>query len=208
MDNSPVDFIAYYPYRDDASLNQAPSVVIPTVQTDASQAGCDLMLAKADNGGAGYRKTDAGNPALNFTHRLSKLTMNCKVDVSVGDALLLDDATVTIHGMYTTGFFYLNTGSLYISRNPEDITPRRLAASPAGFHGAYDAIIMPAGYAAAALTVDFILNGNTFTWNVGAIDFEPEHEYIYEVTITYTGVTANGTIKPWDHEVKGPVTAE
>lgn len=211
MDNSPVDFIAYYPHRDGASLDDGFAVTVATTQTAASQAATDLLWARADNSGTGYRKTDAGTPALGFAHCLAKLTMNCKVDGSVGDPSLLDAATVTIHGMNTSGTFDLKTGKPAADPAPgapADITPRRLPATPAGFHGAYDAIILPGAYAAAALTVDFSLGRETFTWDVEAIDFTPGHEYIYTVTITRTGVTATATIKPWTEEVKDPVTAE
>lgn len=211
MNNSPVDFIAYYPHRDGASLDAPFTVDIATTQTDGSQPGFDFLWARADNSGAGYKKSDADDPALNFTHSLAKLTMNCKVHSSVGNASLLDDATVTIHGTLIHGTFDLKTGKptgRHPANTPADITPRRLAAVPAGFHAAYDAILLPGNYAHGLLTVDFNLDGEIFTWDVESIEFEPGHEYIYEVTITYTGVTANGTIKPWTQEVKGPVTAE
>lgn len=91
----------------------------------------------------------------------------------------------------------------------KDITPCQLSATPTGFHGSYDAIILPDNYDDNALKVDFTLgNGETYIWNVAKIEFAPGHEYIYKVTITRTGVTAEGTIAPWQEEPKGEVKAE
>lgn len=211
MDNNhAVDFIAYYPYRDDATLMDLFELGIATTQTDATQAATDLMWAKADNNGSGYTKGRNTTVALTFGHCLAKLTMNCKVDASVGAPEVLDDGTVTIHGMNTGMIFAFASGTVRVMPNSfADITPRKAATVPAGFHATYDAIILPDAYADGQVTVDFTTaGGETFTWNVGAITLEPGHEYIYEVTITRTKVVANCTIKPWDTENKGPVTAE
>lgn len=211
MDNNhAVDFIAYYPYWGSANFMTPFIFRIATTQTDATQAATDLMWAKADNSGSGYTKGRNTTVALTFGHCLAKLTMNCKVDASVGAPEVLDGGTVTIHGMNTQMAFILVSGRLKaVSPTPTDITPRKAATVPAGFHATYDAIILPNAYADGQVTVDFTTNsGETFTWNVGAITLESGHEYIYEVTITRTEVVANCTIKPWDTENKGPVTAE
>lgn len=210
MDNNhAVDFIAYYPYREDIDFSTVLEIEIATTQTDATQAATDLMWAKADNNGSGYTKGRNTTVALTFGHCLAKLKMNCKVDASVGAPEVLDGGTVTIHGMNTFMKFSFFLGALEVMSNSiEDITPRKAATVPAGFHATYDAIILPNAYADGQVTVDFTTAGETFTWNVGDITLEPGHEYIYEVTITRTKVVANCTIKPWDTENKGPVTAE
>lgn len=209
-DNYAVDFIAYYPYRDGAKLDTHLNLAIATTQTDATQAATDLMWAKADNSGNGYRKSENTTVALTFDHCLAKLTMNCKVDASVGAPGVLDGGTVTIHGMNTRNMFDLATGIL--GATPEalaEITPRKLSTSPAGFHACYDAIILPGAYADGQLTVDFTTaGGEIFTWNVEAITLESGHEYIYEVTITRTEVVANCWIRPWNTENKDPVMVE
>lgn len=199
MDNSAVDFIAYYPYTNNAQLTAALPVEIPTVQTDESQSSADLMWAKANNSAKGYTKEGSADPvALTFGHCLAKLTMNCTVDASVGAPELLADATVTIRGMHTVQTFDLSTGTLSgTAATPADITPRKLPAAPTNFHGTYDAIILPATYAGGVLTVDFTLDGETYVWEVKAIEFKPGHEYIYKVLITRTEVVVTGTIAPW-----------
>lgn len=207
MDNSAVDFIAYYPYADGAKLSTDLKVKIAADQTDKTQRATDLMWAKANNSGTGYTKDANKKVEFTFGHCLSKLTMNCTVDASVGDGSLLDNATVTIKGMNTVSTFDLRTGTLSgIPGTPADIAPRKLAT--ATFHGTYDAIILPGAYVADALTVEFTLNGEPFVWNVEAMEFKPGHEYIYKVRITRTGVSATGTITQWSSVEKDEVTAE
>lgn len=204
-----VDFIAYYPHADGAKLSTDLKVKIAADQTDETQRATDLMWAKADNSDTGYTKGANKKVEFTFGHCLSKLTMNCTVDFSVGDPSLLADATVTIKGMNTSNTFDLKTGMLSgIPGIPEEITPRKLATST-GFHGSYDAIILPGSYNNGVLTVEFTLDGELFICDVEAITFEPGHEYIYKVKITRTGITVTGTIAPWTPVVKDDeVTAE
>lgn len=211
MEKMKLDFIAYYPYKENVSFDADLPVAIATDQTTPdAQAGCDLMWAKADKNGNGYTKdADATTPvALTFGHCLAKLTMNCTVDASVGATL--DNATVTISGMNTESTFDLKTGALGATPdNKQDITPRKLATPTYGFAATYDAIILPGSYAANKLSVTFEISGEPFIWKiVEAIEFEPGKEYIYEVIIKRTGVSATGTITPWDTVDKGQVNAE
>lgn len=209
MDNTAVDFIAYYPYANGASFFRDLKVEIATNQTDETQRKTDLMWAKSNNGDMGYTKGENLKPELNFGHCLSKLTMNCTVDHTVGDGSLLANATVVIKGMNTSNTFDLKTGTLSgTPGTPADIAPRKLLDANAGFHGTYDAIILPGSYADGVLKVEFTLNGEPFIWDVEAVEFKPGHEYIYKVRITRTGVTATGTITPWTPVDKDEVTAE
>lgn len=209
MDNMKVDFISYYPYTDGAALDTSFPVTIETTQTDASQPGFDLMWAKATNSDQGYNKVLNATVAFTFGHCLSKLTMNCTLDASVG-AANLDDAKVTIHSMNTVSTFNLKTGEQNgTPGTPADITPRKLAPPTEGFDATYDAIILPAGYGDGAVTVDFEINSEIYTWNVDAMTFEAGNEYIYEVEITRSSVKVTGTIVEWNPVThQGPVYAE
>lgn len=210
IDNKKVDFIAYYPYKENVSFTTALSVTIATDQTTTdAQAGCDLMWAKADKNGNGYTKdADAATPvAFTFGHCLAKLTMNCTVDASVGATF--NNATVTISGMNTQSTFDLKTATLGAPENEQAIIPRKLATPNKDFDATYDAIILPGSYGANKLSVTFDISGEPFIWQVDAIEFEPGKEYIYEVVIRRTGVSATGTITPWDPVTKDdPVYAE
>ena len=208
MDASPVDFIAYYPHANAVTLDADIPVEIATTQTTASQATCDLLWARANGtSGNGYNKESTSAVALTFGHCLTKITMNCKLDASVGVSNL-DAATVTIKGMNARNTFDLKTGTLGTPAKPTAITPRKLAAPVATYAATYDAIILPATYAADVVSVDFGIGNETFTWDAKATTFKPGTEYIYEVTIRRTGVTAEGTITPWEPINKGGVIAE
>lgn len=207
-DVAPVDFIAYYPYREGSKLGSTFPVYVGGTQTAASQAEIDMMWAKADNGGNGYTKENKTGVALNFSHRLSKLTMNCKLDPSIGVSSMPDDATVTIKGMFKEVRIDLKDGSLTPATGTDDISPRRFDTAPTGFHAAYDAIIAPMSYAAGKVTVEFNINGETFIWEVEGTQFESGSNHVYEVLITRTGVKATGSIQDWTTVVKGPVIAE
>lgn len=163
VDGSQVDFIAYYPHAENAPLGAPLSVQVATTQTATSQAGCDLMWAKANNGGPGYDKYDTDAVELTFGHCLSKLTMNCKLDKSVGVSTL-DGATVTIKGMNTRNTFDLKNAALSsMPDTPQDIVPNKLSVATTGFLATYDAIIQPGSYAAGAVTVEFEVNSETYT---------------------------------------------
>ena len=191
-----VDFIAYYPHRANATLDTA----LPVSTTDQSaQTTFDLLWATADNTGLGYNKDEhAETPIpLNFAHRLAKLTMNCTAEANTGYADL-DKVVVTIRGMYTATTFNPKTGMLGTSATQQAFSPRRATTPTAGALATFDAIIIPANYAANQLTVTFTISDETYTWDVDPIEFESGKEYIYQVILTRTGVTATGTIIPWE----------
>lgn len=207
MSGNAVDFIAYYPYEDGATLGTPIDVTIGTTQTATNQPDFDLLWTKADNGGTGYDKVshETTPVALTFEHKFAKIVMNCTADVSVG--VPFDDMTVTIKGMNTVNTFDLSTGNLAAAGTPAPITPHTVTNG-----SAYDAIIMPGDYNAGDVTVDFKVGDDTFTWTLTATDasFEGGNEYTYAVTLTRTGVIVTGTISPWTTlgNDRGPVTAE
>lgn len=202
-----VEFIGYYPYKEGYQLDTPIIYTIGTPQTTETQATFDLMWAKADNGRVGYDKNYIGGIALPFNHLLSKLTMNCKIDASVG-GVWSDDATVTLKGTNREGELNLTSGSLATKSNPGNITSRKLSSTPDGFLAAYDAIIMPGSYNRGTVTVDFTVGGKTYTWKVGTVTFEPGKDHVYEVTLTRADVQARGNIKDWEPEYGGKVNAE
>ncbi|MCD8034042.1 MAG: fimbrillin family protein [Alistipes sp.] len=209
MSGAAVDFIAYYPYAANVTLDNEITVTIGD-QTDAGQPTFDLLYAKADKGGNGYTKEDKDAVALKFDHKLAKIVMNCKADASVG-ATNLDDMTVTIKGTNSKNTFDLKTGTLGAANTEADVTPRKIATAD-GFDASYDAIIMPGEYGANTITVEFTIDGETFTWDVSEAHakFDGGNEYTYEVTITRTGVSVSGSITSWETKGnnRGEVTAQ
>jgi hypothetical protein len=197
---SDVNFIAYYPYRSGATLTTAANIEIATAQTAANQPTYDLLWSGS---ATDYNKTSSNVP-LTFQHKLSKIVMNVSAHANVGaSAADLSGMTVTITGMNTKNTINLATGDLNTPSEEADITPRTITAG-----SQYDAIIIPGDYAAGAVSVEFTVNSETFTWNVGAKSFASGSEYTYDVTLTRTGVVVTGTITPWTSVTGGSVTAE
>lgn len=213
MDNSVVDFIAYYPYNSANTTLSNINVAIQTTQTAANQPDFDLLYSKDGTG----KKSDGANPVtLTFDHMLAKIVMNIvqPSSLSSNNTGLTDNdlagMTVTIKGMNTVNTFNLSNGTLGTAITPVDITPRMIPNSDS-----YDAIIMPAAATAALgdFSVDFIINPTTnpetFTWKMPAgTNFVGGNEYTYDVTLSRTGVTATGTINAWTGNPRPPVTAE
>lgn len=206
MDGSLVDFVAYYPYRPDAALGTAIDVALGDQD---NQPSFDLVWAKVNNSDAGFSKSVSGAVALGFNHKLAKLVMNCKPGDGVTANDLKNGMTVSIKGTKTTNTFDLATGTLGTPETVATIAPRKLATVPqgGGYAVAYDAIIIPGSYAKGAVTVEFTIGSDVFTWTADALTFDGGNEYIYDVNITRTGVTMTGTISAWRTHVKDNVKA-
>ena len=198
LDGTSVDFIAYYPFDEDMNFG-VNDVQLPVSQFTETQDSYDLLWAKADGtNGGGYNKVAnfATPVSLVFSHKLARLVMNVSIDFSVGN-VNPDDITVVIDNMNTATTFDTVTGAMGAPSNPMVTTPAEMDAA-AGFDASYSSIIIPDSYEAADdIKVQFTVNGETFTWNVGAAAFEGGNEYTYAVTVTRTGVKATGTINPW-----------
>lgn len=203
-DGQTVDFYAYYPWRDDADFNTPMDIAIGTAQTEGSQPGFDFLFAKANNNGSGYTQSDGNTIPLVFEHMLSKLVMNVQAGEGVSP---ISNLSVTIKGMYTKNKFDMTTGTWGTAETKANITPRAITPD-----ASYDAIILPQAYAAGDVTVEFAMEGDTYTWNVGEMTFAPKHKYTYTVTLQKSGgatsVSVNGTINPWIPGTGGNVTAE
>ena len=202
-----VDFIAYYPYTATEGLGMDSKIDISTVD-QTKQREFDVMWAKATNGnGSGYNKNFNAPIPLTFSHRLAKLTMNCKFDPSSGISDFDNTAKVTIKGMSTATTFAIRDGAIGTATTVTDIVARK-AQTTSGYDGTFDAIVVPAKYAAKSVTVEFYVNSEVYTWIMDATEFDSGNDYAYDVVITRTGVTATGTIIPWDIITEGTVWAQ
>lgn len=201
MDGSNVDFIAYYPYKSSTTLTAAINVTISVEQTTANQPTFDLLYAATTGK---YSKASTGMVPLTFGHQLTKLVINTKA----GEGLLPTDLakmTIKINGMNTANTFNLSEGKLgATSTIPSGITPRMITDG-----SEYDAIIMPATFAANAVSVVFTLDKTKedFTWKIPAGTFAAGKVNTYDITLARTGVTFTGTITDWDTGTGGSYTA-
>ncbi|MCC8186167.1 MAG: fimbrillin family protein [Bacteroides sp.] len=170
-EESPVDFIAYYPYA-----SQIADWIYPIDLTDqsASLVAHDLMYAKADNGGNGFTSESI---SLGFTHQLSKLILNL-VDEN-GDALVPDPNGVLVKGMHTTARFDLETGTLSDVATTADITPYQ--------HGnSSEAILLPCSIGAEHQVI-ILVDGHQYLWemsnNYSGLEMKAGYSYTFKMTV-------------------------
>jgi hypothetical protein len=195
-----VDFIAYYPHADGQALGTPVAVTVSTSQTTANQPGYDWLWASVDNSGAGYTNAFTGVVAFSFTHRLSKIVLNVTADPAIG---ALTGLTVKAKQLNTSGSINLATGEVSAPATPADIGMRVVTDG-----SAYDAIIIPATYAAGAATLEFTLGAKTYTCDLPAMTYAPANEYAWNVNIAPGGITITGTIQPWTPNNAGSLTAQ
>ena len=199
-----VDFIAYYPYKAGVVLDG--NIEVNTVD-QAKQAAFDLLWAKANNDGAGYNKETPVTIPLAFEHKLAKLTMNCKAAANVGISSL-NGMTVVVKGMKTKTSFTVKDGTLGTPETKADMIARKITTAET-YLASHDAIILPCSDSSGEATVEFTVNNETYTWNVGEVEFTAGNAYVYEVILSRTGVKVTGTIEPWKTIPKEyPVYAE
>lgn len=198
MDNSEVDFYAYYPQGSvTTDGEETPHYLYAiNVATQTDQEAIDLMYS--DNV-KGKKKTDKA-AALTFRHQLCKivLTVEPGEGVSASD---LDGLTVKVNDQKTTATFDLTAGVL-----KDDAA----AAQNIGLVKAtdtYEAILLPD--AAASRIFEFNLNNGhdaPFTWEMNK-ELAGGSKYTYTVRLNRTGVEVTGQIEKWNPKDGGTVDA-
>lgn len=197
MDDSEVDFYAYYPQgsvtKEETTAHYLYAVNVAT-QTD--QEALDLMYS--DNV-KGKKKTDKA-AALTFKHQLCKIVLTVEPGEGVSDSDL-DGLTVKVNGQKTTATFDLTSGVLKDDAAAADITLYKQADAYV-----YEAILLPA---AASRTFEFDLNNGhdaPFTWDMNK-ELAGGSKYTYTVRLNRTGVEVTGQIEAWNPEVGDTVDA-
>lgn len=194
QDGSAVDFLAYCPYRE-----LAEPVCPINVADQSRQNAIDFLYAvRVSN-----RTPDDPNVAFVFQHRLSKLIL----DVTTSTGADLSSLTARINGMNTVAAFDLSAGTLGEGSAPEQIAMYRNGDR-------FEAILLPAALTDAC-SVEFVLDGETFTWKIAETipTLVGSHKYLYRVTLTpetpiLTPVGVTGTITDWIPEDSGDVTLQ
>lgn len=194
VDGSSVYFYAYYPYSTlDVDKNIAVSVA------SQSFSDIDIIAAKAEaKTKAAPTVTFSGDDS--FEHQLSKLTITLKA----GDGITsLSGLETTIKGQYTTAKYNIYSGEVSDKGDVADITAVTAADGTTA-----EAILIPTD-AIAGSTIVFTLDGNDYTWDTKAVEFEQGSEHSYTVTLTRTGITSisGSTISNWGTGTGGSITA-
>ncbi len=194
-----VSFIAYHPYRE-----QVVDYLYPVdVSRQNDQTAIDLLVATADNNGAGYDKIYGDDPdnhvTLDFSHQLAKVVIH----VERGDGVATEDLTklsTVIKGMKTKADFDISDPELAIDDlSSEDLVPFTTSAATAKV--SYEAILLPVSLDASHV-VEFTVGGNTYKWEIrnnssNITTFEVGHKYTFNVVLQKNRVLVIGIIEPW-----------
>lgn len=190
--NEEVTFKSYYPYN---SAIQSDLIIPISVANQDFLPAIDFMSADHL---AGFSKADP-NVLLDFHHRLSKVIFRLNTGDGVPN-LSLEDVTLTVKGMNTTGSFQLLNDTLLIddTSTADIVIPRQSAASERM------GIVLPRE-AGTGVSFEFTTpDGSTFIAEMGNdLELESGYKYIFNVLIEGTEVSVSVTIEDW---IEGPTT--
>lgn len=164
----------------------------------------DLMYGTANNGAEVPRTSN--NVVINFSHLLSKVTVNLKAGSGLDDTNL-NNAVVSLLGLQPTIGFTTETGELgNVSGETTEITV--MNATSTLLSGS--AIIVPQSLAISTPFIKIHLaEGGDLYYNLAKpATFQSGMVYIYDITVNLTGLTVTSNIEPWDTEGEGGYTGD
>lgn len=189
-DNTPLDFVAYYPYT--AGLKNNIYTVDVTDQSD--QSAIDLMAA-------GKQSADriSVKVSFNFVHKLSKIVINLAPGMGVtGDEL--EGMTVQLTGQKTAATFDVTQpdGTVSIT-DPDQSVTLTLKANAEGTFA--EGILLPNENFDGMTLHLRLADGGFFNWTLNnsteATQFKAGHKYTYNITVNRTNLYVTSTISDW-----------
>ena len=214
-------------YRNDFTTNDKISAVYPnspvvTTSNDSFDWTADGSNAHdkdvlvATNG---IIKNADAQVDLEFKHVLSKVIVNICYKGTETDAFTkeeLEKCTLALNNLKKEGTINIATGSATTKTgaNTGSITPSKLATpntTPDKVAVSFEAFILPQSvndsgtskYALLTITID----GNTYDATIDAKKtFEGGYEYIYNISLTKTGISFKATVAPWKPGTGGDIT--
>jgi endonuclease G len=199
VNNSTVNFIAYYPHQSGILLENNYNV---DVSNQSNAVDIDFLYAKTTDG---YSKTTGAGSAVRllFDHKLTHFVLN----TIAGEGLTANDLqgmTVTVTGLNTRTTFDLTDGT-----QGSVSTKANIVTNSVSDGAKYDAILVPQSVAANdGVKVEFQIGSELFVWKLAACEFESKTEHVYNVTISRKGVEIEGEINDWTAGTGGDVTAD
>ncbi len=187
-DGSKVDFYAYYPYT--ATLGSDNTIEVSV----ASEGTNDQVISDVDLVTATFSGASESSSSVTFTednafeHQLSKLTLTLTGGVGFTD---LAGLKTTIKSQNTTANYNIYTSAISGEGDEADIV-----ADTSSNGTTAEAILIPS--AEQDITIEFLLDGVTYTLELEDITLAKGKEYKYNVTINKTGASITGaTITDW-----------
>lgn len=189
-DNSPVDFIAYYPY----TTTLSGFVYKIDVTDQSNQESIDLLYS--DNSKGQTQNNIASE--LSFTHQLARITFTINKGEGIND---LSSLNIVFGGLATKAEFNLVDGTLV--KDDTSISTFKAKVSADGTSA--EAIIIPSD-ATTGRTIKFSLGtASVFTWNIPVTTkFEKGKKYNYNITLKNSG----GNIEPANGWIETPLFEE
>ncbi len=189
VDDSSVDFVAYYPYTKSIAENSYPVDV--TNQDD--QSAIDLMAA-------GKQTADRINSkvAFNFVHKLSKVVFNF-TQGDVMSASELADMTVQLTGQQTQATFDVTKPDGEVSVTTG--TPATLELKTTEDGTSSEGIVLPnEDIDNMTLRLELADGSSSFEWSLAnskAEKFEAGKKYVYDITVNRSGLGITSDITNW-----------
>lgn len=190
VNDTDVDFVAYYPYT--ASLTDGVYTVNVTDQSN--QSAIDLMAAST-------RTANRENPAVafNFVHKLSKIDITFKPGTGMTDADLAG-MTVQLSGQQTAATFEVTQPESAVSVTIGEPVTLNLKTSADGKSA--EGIVLPSdNYDGVVLHLELADGNSFFNWTLNesqnAQSFEAGKKYVYTITVNRTGLGVSATINDW-----------
>lgn len=200
-----VDFIAYYPYTTSVSGNK----LAVNVSDQSNPAAIDLIYS---NGTKGVAATTSTTISLEFTHQLTKVTLNVTKDETIET---LNGLGVNIKGVSTEGEFNLADGTLTATAgtNNKDVA---MYIDAQGTTATATAIILPTAASTdqTSLNLTFNLNGQSFTHTISdASIFEKGKNVSFNANLSINNgkpvVTIGAaTIEDWGEKLGGDINVD
>ena len=207
----------------------ALSWTLPANQTasESTPADKDLLISnniKAGTGDGTYKfDSRASGKLLEFTHALSKITVNLNANNGFTDGVFASDPEVKLTSnnastsyaewAYTTGTINITTGAVSSQANPAVITMWQAVSAPDGYDITKEALVMPGSQFSAddAIIARINADGNIYYVTAekirtaisashaseGAYSTEAGKNYIINVTVNKTDIVVTATVANW-----------
>lgn len=207
----------------------ALSWTLPANQTasESTPADKDLLISnniKAGTGDGTYKfDSRTSGKLLEFTHALSKITVNLNANNGFTDGVFASDPEVKLTSnnastsyaewAYTTGTINIKTGAVSSQANPAVITMWQAVSAPDGYDITKEALIIPGSQFSAddAIIARINADGNIYYVTAekirtaisashaseGAYSTEAGKNYIINVTVNKTDIVVTATVANW-----------
>ena len=207
----------------------ALSWTLPANQTasESTPADKDLLISnniKAGTGDGTYKfDSRASGKLLEFTHALSKITVNLNANNGFTDGVFASAPEVKLTSnnastsyaewAYTTGTINITTGAVSSQANPAVITMWQAVSAPDGYDITKEALVMPGSQFSAddAIIARINADGNIYYVTAekirtaisashaseGAYSTEAGKNYIINVTVNKTDIVVTATVANW-----------